>query len=140
MDAPLLYVRGEIMADFVTCKYCGVVSRGHRCPYRPKEKPKENTELRRFRNSQAWAKKSVEVKTKAKYLCEVCMDDKYNTINQLNFKDLETHHIEPLNENYNRRLDNLNLVVLCQQHHKMAEKNDIPKEYLFEIAEKRENK
>jgi hypothetical protein len=30
--------------------------------------------------------------------------------------------------------------VLCQQHHKMAEKGDIPKEYLFELAEKRENK
>lgn len=127
------------MSKYTTCSYCGIVERGnHNCPYKPKAKPKENTELRRFRNSQAWAKKSTEIKTKAKFLCEVCMDDKYYTVNQFNFKNLETHHIEALNENYNRRLDNMNLVVLCQQHHKMAEKGEIPKEYLFELAEKRE--
>lgn len=68
------------------------------------------------------------------------MDDKYYTVNPFSFKNLETHHIEPLNENYDRRLDNLNLIVLCQQHHKMAEKGDIPRKYLFELAEKRENK
>ena len=128
------------MADYVTCKYCGVTTRGHRCPYRPKEKPKESTEQRRFRNSQAWIKKSAEIKTKSRYLCEVCMEDKYNTINQFNFDKLETHHIEPIGENYGRRLDNYNLVVLCQQHHKMAEKGDIPRDYLFKLAEKRESK
>lgn len=126
------------MADYVTCKYCGIVQRGHRCPYKPKPKPKESTELIRFRNSQAWVKKSTEIKEKAKFLCEVCMDDKYYTVNQFNFKNLETHHIEALSENFNRRLDNKNLVVLCQQHHKMAEKGEIPKEYLFELTEKRE--
>lgn len=66
------------------------------------------------------------------------MEGEYNTINQFNFSNLETHHIEPIGESYERRLDNLNLVVLCQQHHKMAEKGDIPKEYLFKLAKKRE--
>lgn len=124
--------------ELITCSHCGVTTRGHNCPYKPKAKPKESTEVRRFRNSQAWAKKSAEIKQKAKHLCEVCIDNKYNTINQLNFKNLETHHIEPISDNFNRRLDNHNLVVLCQQHHKMAEKGDIPKDYLFELAEKRE--
>ena len=125
--------------DLITCSHCGIVRRGHRCPHKTYKK-KESTEIRSFRNSQAWIKKSAEIKTKAKCLCEVCMDDKYYTVNQFNFKNLETHHIEALHENFNRRLDNLNLVVLCQAHHKMAEKGDIPKEYLFELAEKRENK
>lgn len=130
-----------MVSEWTTCKYCGVVRRGnHNCPYKTKAKPKESTEQRRFRNSQAWIKKSAEIKQKAKHLCEVCLDDKYNTINLLNYKDLETHHIEPIGENYDRRLDNYNLVVLCQQHHKMAEKGDIPKEYLFKLAEKREDK
>ena len=128
------------MSKWVSCKHCGVVERGHCCPHKPKAKPKESTEQRRFRNSQAWAKKSAEIKEKTKYLCEVCMEDKYNTINQFNFKNLETHHIETIGENYERRLDNYNLVVLCQQHHKMAEKGEIPKKYLFELAKKRENK
>ena len=128
------------MADLVTCKYCGVVERGHRCPYRPRAKTKETTEQRRFRNSQAWIKKSAEVKQKAKYLCEVCLEGTYNTINLLTYKDLETHHIEPIGENFDKRLDNDNLIVLCQQHHKMAEKGDIPKDYLQKLAQKRETK
>ena len=129
------------MSKWITCKYCGIVERGnHKCPYKPKAKPKENTEQRRFRNSQAWTKKAAEIKINAKYLCEVCMENKYNTLKQFNFDNLETHHIESLNENYERRLDNYNLIVLCQQHHKMAERGDIPKEYLFKLAKKRENK
>ena len=139
MGVLLLYVRGEIMGDWISCSYCGIVPRGHHCTHKPKAKPKESTEIRRFRNTQVWVKKSAEIKTKARYLCEVCMDDKYNTINQFNFSNLETHHIEPISDNYNRRLDNYNLIVLCQQHHKMAEKNDIPRDYLFKLAEKREN-
>ena len=128
------------MADLVSCKYCGVAERGHRCPYRPKAKPKESTEQRRFRNSQAWIKKSTEVKQKAKYLCEVCLEGTYNTINLLTYKDLETHHIEPIGENFDKRLDNDNLIVLCQQHHKMAEKGDIPRDYLLKLAKQRESK
>ena len=129
------------MSKYITCSHCGIVERGnHNCPYRSKRKPKESTEIIRFRNSQAWVKKSAEIKTKAKYLCEVCMKDKYNTINQFNFDNLETHHIEPISENYDRRLDNYNLVVLCQQHHKMSEKGDIPRDYLFKLAEERESK
>lgn len=125
------------MSDYVSCSYCGIVLRGHNCPHK-KYKKKEDTQANKFRNTQAWIKKSNEIKTNAKYLCEVCMDDKYNTINQFNFKGLETHHIEPLCENYERRLDNNNLIVLCQQHHKMAERGDIPRKYLFKLAEKRE--
>ena len=117
-----------------------MAERGHRCPHRPKAKPKESTEQRRFRNSQAWIKKSTEVKQKAKYLCEVCLEGTYNTINLLTYKDLETHHIEPIGENFDRRLDNYNLIVLCQQHHKMSEKGDIPRDYLFKLAKKRESK
>ena len=60
------------MADLITCKHCGVVERGHCCPYRPKPKPKESNEVRRFRNTQAWIEKSNEIKQKARYLCEVC--------------------------------------------------------------------
>lgn len=126
------------MSEYVTCKHCGIVLRGHDCPHKPKAKPKESTEQRRFRNSKAWAKKSIEVRQKARYLCEVCMDDKYNTVNQFTYDGLEVHHIEPLSKAYNKRLDNDNLVCLCQYHHKLAEKGEIPIEYLQDLASKRE--
>lgn len=126
------------MADLITCKYCGIVERGHRCPYKTYRKKAYDTDADKFRQTRRWANKSKEIREKAKYLCEVCMDGKYHTVNQFNFKNLEVHHIEPLSENYNRRLDNLNLTVLCQQHHKMAERGEIPRNYLFELAEKRE--
>jgi hypothetical protein len=43
------------------------------------------------------------------------------------------HHIIPLAEDYNKRLDNDNLITLCNYHHKLAEDNQIPREELQEI-------
>lgn len=57
----------------------------------------------------------------------------YNTLNQLNYKNLEAHHIISIAEDYNKRLDNDNIITLCQMHHKMAERGEIPREVLFEI-------
>lgn len=140
----LLFLYAEIwrwakISDYVTCKYCGIVMRGHKCPHKTYRKQERDSKADKFRKSKRWTDKSIEVKEKSKYLCEVCMENKYHTINQFNFNKLETHHIEPLCENYERRLDNFNLVVLCNFHHKLAEKGEIPKDYLFKLAEKRES-
>ena len=124
---------------YKTCSHCGIVPENHICPYRTYRKKERDTQANRFRSSKAWTNKSREIKEKSKYLCEVCIENKYHTINQFNFNKLETHHIEPLCENYTRRLDNFNLVVLCNYHHKLAENGEIPREYLFELAEKRES-
>ena len=43
------------MADLVTCKYCGVVERGHRCEHRPKRKNIKNRESDRDEKA-AWKK------------------------------------------------------------------------------------
>ncbi len=130
---------GGRMSEYITCSRCGIVKRGHKCPHKTYRKKERDTQADKFRKSKRWTDKSLEIKEKSKYLCEVCMENKYHTINQFNFSKLETHHIEPLCENYERRLDNFNLVVLCNFHHKLAEKGEIPKDYLFELAEKRES-
>jgi predicted HNH restriction endonuclease len=57
----------------------------------------------------------------------------------VNFKNIEVHHITSIQEDYNRRLDNDNLISLCGYHHKMAEKGQIPKEELFKIVREIEN-
>ena len=121
------------MADLVTCKYCGVVERGHRCEHRPKRKNIKNRESDRFRSSAVWKKKAEECKQRDRYLCRVCVAGLYNTLNQINYKNLEAHHIIPIAEDYNKRLDNDNIITLCQMHHKMAERGEIPREVLFEI-------
>ena len=121
---------------YKTCKYCGkVVDENHQCPnkreYRKKE---ESTRARRFRNSKAWMRKSIEIRERDRYLCCVCMSGKYDTIQTLNYKNLEVHHIIPIEADYDKRLDNDNLITLCQWHHKMAEAGKIPVEELQELV------
>ena len=60
-------------------------------------------------------------------------------MNWLNHKNLEVHHIVPLAEDFNKRLDNENLICLCQFHHKMAEHGEILREELTELARRRED-
>lgn len=119
--------------DLITCKYCGIVPRGHRCPYKTYTKKTYDTEADKFRQTRRWANKSKEIRVRDRYLCKVCEANLYNTIQQLNYKDLDVHHIEKINENYNKRLDNDNLITLCRYHHKMADDGKIPKEVLYSL-------
>ena len=43
------------------------------------------------------------------------------------YKELEVHHIVPIEEDYSKRLDETNLITLCRYHHELAEKNTIPR-------------
>ena len=92
-------------------------------------------EERQLRNLSKWHKKSLEIRHRANYLCEVCRDQ-----GEYTFNHLEVHHIEKLSENADLLLDNYNLIVLCQRHHKDADKGLIDKEYLKRLAEEREGK
>lgn len=87
-----------------------------------------------MRSSQKWTDKSLEIRERANWLCEVCRDQK-----EYNYKDLEVHHIEKITERPDLLLDNSNLICLCKFHHKQAEKGILAKEYLRELAERREN-
>ena len=118
------------MSEYITCSRCGVVKRGHRCPYKPYKKRDKDTQADKFRKTKAWTNKSIEIRQRDKYLCRVCMANLYNTIRQFNYNKLEVHHITPINEDYNKRLDNDNLITLCVYHHKMADNGQIPREEL----------
>ena len=48
------------------------------------------------------------------------------------------HHIVPLVEDYEKRLDDDNLITLCSRHHEMAEKGDIDRRELLRIAKEQE--
>ena len=124
------------MVDLVTCKYCGVVPRGHICEHKKSREKTPYTDSSKFRNTKAWARKSVEIKQRDRYLCQCCLNNLYNTLSVLNHKNIEVHHITSIKEDYNRRLDNDNLITLCSYHHKMADKGDIPKSALYKLVRK----
>jgi 5-methylcytosine-specific restriction enzyme A len=111
--------------------------RGHRCAAKPKDnRVKESNEINRFRWSRRWSTKSKQIRERDRHLCQACLHLVDGTVNQYTFNNLEVHHIEPLHEAFDRRLDDSNLVSLCVTHHKMAEDNEIDKDILFAFAEK----
>jgi len=115
-----------------TCQYCGIVDEDHVCPFRKRtyQKYSKGNEKDRFRSSSAWQKKRTAIKRRDHYLCQVCLTDQYDTFDQLTYDELEVHHITSIVEDFNKRLDDDNLITLCSYHHKMADKGIIPKDFL----------
>ena len=117
---------------YKSCSRCGKI---HDINYKCNVgKVYKGGEERQLRSRYAWALKSKEIKERSNYLCEVCKQEGIYT-----YENLEVHHITKVSENKDRLLDNTNLICLCQKHHKLADKNIIPKDYLEELAMIREN-
>ena len=115
-----------------TCSVCGTIHDFNKICTRPKRKKK--SEANQFRKTNSWREKSVSIRERDRYLCQVCITGKYDTSYRYTYKDLEVHHIIPLNEDYSKRLDSNNLITLCRYHHKMAELGEISREELQEIV------
>lgn len=116
------------------CSRCGRIHpQGAACGQTLKRSRRED-EATRARASNAWKRKSFEVREKALFCCEVCRDQE----NYYNYKNIEVHHIIKLVDDVEGLLDDLNLVALCPAHHKLADKNLISVEYLKGLARARE--
>lgn len=87
----------------------------------------------KLRNTYEWHQKAEKIKKDSKYLCAVCLDTK----KIYNYNNLEVHHITKIKEDTTRLLDDYNLICLCQDCHKLADKGLIKKDYLFKLAEDR---
>ncbi len=121
-----------------SCQYCGRIHDSkYDCGKRPVRK-KKFTKADYFRRSQKWTDKSVQIRERDKYLCQICIRKLYGTVNQFNYSGLSVHHIVPLNEDYERRMDDSNLITLCEIHHTMAEDGRIPRNVLLRISEEQE--
>lgn len=117
-----------------SCSRCGRIhDRNHKCYANTRNYYKHDPELRKFRNSTAWKNKAQEIKERDKYLCQVCLSR-----NIFNYKDLSVHHIIPAGESEERRLDNSNLITVCEQCHQDCEKGKITKEYQFNLIKQGE--
>lgn len=123
-----------------SCQYCGKI---HDSKYICKKKPnrkKEITEADKFRWTRLWQKKREEIKKRDLYLCQICIRELYNTENKYNTNDLSVHHNVPLNEDFNKRLENNNLLTVCGYHHELCENKEIPREIVQKIIDEQERK
>ncbi len=121
-----------------SCKYCGRIhDTKYICPRKPVRKKKDNMILR-FRNSNSWKKKRREIKERDLYLCQICIRNLYDTKVRMNSKDISVHHAVSLEQDFSKRLDDDNLLTLCERHHKMAEDGEIPVRAVLEIIRQQE--
>ena len=116
---------------YKSCSKCGKIhDANYNCTF---GKVYRGGEERNLRKSNAWKRKSEEIREKANFLCEVCRDRGSYT-----YDGLEVHHIIKIKDNKELLLDNRNLICLCQEHHKMADRNALDADYLRRLALKRE--
>ena len=121
-----------------SCKYCGRVHDSKfNCGKKPQSK-KEITDKDKFRSTAAWQCKAEEIKQRDSYLCQICIRDLYDTFIKYNYSDLSVHHAIPLEDDFDKRLDNDNLLTICGRHHEMAEKKEIPLKVILEIIREQE--
>lgn len=122
-----------------SCKYCNRIHDSKvDCGKKPKRK-KLGTQQDKFRWTKAWQNKRVDIRERDRNLCQVCKRLLYPYgAPQYNIHDLEVHHIVPLAIDYEARLNNDNLITLCQHHHEMAEQGQIPAHVLLKIAREQE--
>ena len=116
---------------YKACSQCGRIHDESRmCPiirvYRGGEE-------RKLRNKYSWAKKSRQIRERSSYLCEVCKDN-----GVFNYKDVEVHHLYKLRDHPELLLEDDNLICLCQEHHKMADRGQLSLDYLKSLVHRRE--
>lgn len=118
---------------FKACSRCGKIhDKNYNCTVNKPKYHCDRPETDRLRNTQKWAKKAVDIKEQAQYLCEVCRDKKI-----LNYNNLEVHHIEKLRDKPDMLIEDSNLICLCIKHHKQADRGQLSKDYLRKLALRR---
>lgn len=116
------------------CSKCGRIhDYNFKCTVGNNERYQKGAEEDKLRSSYKWKKKRTEIKESSFYLCEVCKDR-----GDFRVKPVEVHHIKKLKDNLDLFVENENLVTLCIDHHKEAERGIISAEYLAELVKKRE--
>lgn len=125
------------------CHYCGRVhDRKHIC--QPKKEAqqrrqkKKDTPETRFRYTKQWKDKRESIRVRDRQVCQLCIRGLHKPERQFETEGLSVHHIVPVAEDWDRRLDDYNLITLCQRHHEMAEKGEVKREELSRIAEEQE--
>ena len=106
-----------------SCQYCGkIVPYNHVCDKKPQRR-KKDTLHNRFRWTTDWKNKREEIKQRDGYVCRVCLAKK-----KINTENLSVHHIVSMEEDYSKRLDNDNLITVCDVCHERCEDGSVSRE------------
>lgn len=122
------------------CSYCKKIhEKKYICPEKKqaikvRQAKSEGSQAYRFRSSSVWKRKAAQIKNRDKYLCQACIRQMPGTERMYNTYALSVHHITGLKDDYDRRLDDDNLITLCRMHHDMAEQGVLPAEVLRRAA------
>lgn len=79
------------------------------------EMNEEERRLQEFYNSKEWKKKRLEIINRCNGLCEICW--RLGIIRE----GREVHHIVKLRDDWDKRLDNNNLIFVCSSCHHQVE-------------------
>lgn len=126
-----------------SCPYCGKIhERKFICPKKPIPQPRKKfaTDQNKFRSKNVWAKKSRAIRERDGFLCQICIRGLYEPEKIYQTDNLEVHHILPLKNHYDLRLEDENLITLCKKHHDMAEAGMISADLLTRIAKEQMKK
>lgn len=118
-----------------SCSRCGKIHDFNYNCYKNRQ-VRGNSNADKFRKTYKWHKKSDDIRERDKHLCRVCLANIFNTTLRFNYNTLEVHHIVPLEEDITLSLDDDNLITLCCYHHKLADKNIIPRDILKKLIDK----
>ena len=100
---------------------------------------KKPTNKDRFRWTNAWKTKRMEIRQRDNHMCQVCIRKLYDYgSRQYNHENIQVHHIDSLEVNFDKRLDNSNLITICSHHHEMAEIGTITRDELLAIVSEQE--
>lgn len=117
------------------CSRCGHIHPYGQCPVaKARQWDKKITDAVRFRRTAEWQKKRREILERDRYLCKICLAKLYVYSAVTDNRSLQVHHIVPIEEDAERKLDDDNLISLCPFHHRMAEEGEIPRAELFALA------
>ena len=101
---------------------------GFVCPKKP-PKHRKNTQAQRFRNTVAWRETRGRVNERDGHLCRLCL-----LAGEIQYEDLSTHHIIPLEETMEYATDDDWCITLCDTHHREAEAGKVSREALHRLA------
>ena len=120
-----------------SCRYCGRIHPSKFiCPKKPKQARHRNRSNAAFRTSYTWQKRREEIVRRDFHMCRVCNEGSYGQLGVPGLeRELQVHHIEPLEERFDLRLEEYNLITCCTAHHQQAEDGEIPRDYLHQLTQ-----
>ena len=123
-----------------TCSYCRKIHQASYICNARKEADKKRwksvkkTGARQFRSTSAWTATSKAIRRRDRGLCLCCLAMLPGTVHQYNPTKIQVHHIVPLDEDMSLRLDQSNLISVCDMHHEMCEAGAITRDAQRQLA------